>query len=375
MKIIDVRLLPYTLRLKYPFRSAHETVTQRQITIVALRAAEGQWGYGELEAFERPNYTPEFQAGARLFLQRFLIPSLKGRTFEQPEEMTMLFSKFQGNQMAKAALETAVWDLFAKQRQTSLAGLLGQKSGLEVRKQFAVGISLGAQKSGEILFQNVKTAVAAGYQRIKIKITTRTEAANCLPIFQQFPQVHFMLDANSAFTYEQAAVIFKNFTGTTLTMLEQPLGVNDFTEHARLQSQLTVPLCLDENIFSIDDVKTAYQLKSCRAINLKLARVGGFTPALALIRFCLEHQLNVWCGGMLESGLGRTANLALASLAPLTFPGDLAPATQLYTNDTLTKSFELENGKLSLPEGNGLGVQLKANILKQLQAQPNLMKD
>ncbi len=373
MKIITAKLLPCKLTLKHPFRSAHDTTFHRQITIVALQSSSGAWGYGELEAFDQPTYTPEFQTAARGFIQASLIPRLRDQQFTTPEAVQTLFADFQGNQMAKAAVETAIWDLFAKEENKSLAALLTKKSGFSSRLSVPVGISIGASTDANILLTAVKKAIRDGYQRIKVKVTTTTELNQFLTIRKQFPQIKFMIDGNSAFSRQNFDAL-SQLTTADIVMLEQPFATTDFIDHAWLQHQVPFRICLDENIFSLDDVKTAYQLGSCRAINLKLSRVGGLTTALQIIHFCHRHHLLVWCGGMLEGGVGRATNLALASLTPLTFPGDISASSRYYHTDIITESFNLTaNGRLTLPSQAGIGVHLTPRLLSDLAQQPNLL--
>ncbi|GAJ26300.1 O-succinylbenzoate synthase [Liquorilactobacillus sucicola DSM 21376 = JCM 15457] len=373
MKISTAKILPYNLKLKKSFRSAHETINLRPVTIIALGSDDGAWGYGELEAFTQPNYTSETQATARLIICEHLLPLLKKQELCAPEDVTRAFISVQGNQMAKAALETAVWDLFAKREQKSLAQLLAEHSHLPSRQCIPVGISLGAQTQPKKMIAAITQAAAMGYKRIKLKVTSISEVKSFCSIRRYFPELKFMLDANSSFSLQNTTQLRK-LEEADIVMLEQPLAVTDFVEHAVLQKQLHVPLCLDENIFSLNDVRTAYQLGSAQAINLKLSRVGGLANALKIIRYCKAHHLLVWCGGMFEGGIGRATNLALASLSPLTFPGDISASDRYYQTDIITEDFHLKNGTLSLPHASGIGVTLKESIRQQLSKQPNILK-
>ena len=374
MKITHAKLLPYDLKLKKPFRTAHGTTHFRPITLIALSSDDEQWGYGELEAFAQPTYTPETQETARLVICRYLLPLLEGQELNCPEDVSKLFTVVQGNQMAKAALETAVWDLFAKHAQKNLSRLLSEHSQLSCRQSILVGISIGAQSNASKMISEITAAVEKGYQRIKLKITSTTEIEAFSRVRPLFPKIQFMLDANSSFTLKNTAQL-KKLEKIKLAMIEQPLDATDFTAHAELQKQIHVPICLDENIFSLDDVRTAYQLGSAQAINLKLSRVGGLANALQIIRFCNNHGLLVWCGGMLEGGIGRATNLALASLESLPFPGDISASDRYYQKDIIEEQFSLKNGKLTIPTDNGIGVTLKKNIQKRLLKQPNILKD
>lgn len=366
MKIIEMHLLPVKLQLKNAFVSNHETVSRREVSIIGLKNDTGIWGYGELEAFSTPYYTPETQRSARLIIKETLGPLLKNVQIYQPEEITNIFSEIAGNQMAKAAIETAVWDLFAKIQKKSLAVLIAQKIHTKSRRNVPVGISIGAKSSFAELKNAVISANYQGYQRIKIKVTSVEELNLIKKILQVFPNSTFMIDANSSFSLKIASKLAE-ITAPNLVMIEQPLRTTDFVDHSILQARITTRLCLDENIFSLDDVRTAYTLKSAQAINLKLARVGGIANALAIINFCWEHGLLVWCGGMLEAGIGRATNLAVASLLGLDFPGDISASSRYYSKDVITSEFMLARGMLSVPLGLGIGVTLTPKYQQALQ--------
>ncbi|MFT8557201.1 o-succinylbenzoate synthase [Liquorilactobacillus hordei] len=366
MKIIKMHLLPIKLQLKRPFISNHETVSQREITIIGLKNDAGIWGYGELEAFSAPYYTAETQKTARSIIRDIVSPLLKNTRIIQPEDITSILSVIAGNQMAKAAVETAVWDLFAKTQKQTLAELIAEKMNTTYHQNIPVGISIGAKSSFAELEKSVVSAISQGYQRIKIKVIS-IEGLNLIKkVIQKFPDLTFMIDANSSFNLSIAPKLAE-ISAPNLVMIEQPLRTTDFVEHSRLQLECKTRLCLDENIFSLDDVKTAYRLKSARAINLKSSRVGGITNALAIISFCWTHDLLVWCGGMLEAGIGRATNLALASLTGLNFPGDISASSRYYSKDIITSDFILTNGKISLPAKPGIGVSLTPAYQKALK--------
>ncbi|MDV7757672.1 o-succinylbenzoate synthase [Liquorilactobacillus mali] len=366
MKIIKMHLLPIKLQLKTPFISNHETISEREITVIGLKNDADIWGYGELEAFSTPYYTPETQESARLIIRKIIGPLLKNIQINQPEEITNIFSNIAGNQMAKAAIETAVWDLFAKTQKKTLAALIAQKMNTMYRQNVPVGISIGAKSSFTELKNKVFSANSQGYQRIKIKVTSSEELVIIKRILQEFPNLTFMIDANSSFSLNITTKLAE-LAAPNLVMIEQPLRTTDFVDHSRLQSRIKTRLCLDENIFSLDDVKTAYTLKSAQAINLKIARVGGITNSLAIINFCWEHKLLVWCGGMLEAGIGRATNLAIASLDGLNFPGDISASSRYYFKDVIASEFILEHGMLSVPVELGIGVVLNSMFQKALQ--------
>lgn len=372
MKIIEMHLLPVTLKLKNPFISSHESVSEREITIIGIKDTNGLWGYGELETFSFPYYTAETQKTARVIIQTILAPLLKNVDIKQPEDITKIFNLVAGNQMAKAAIETAYWDLFAKTLNLSLASLLAKKMNTTYRAKVAVGISIGMQSSLHDLQREVISAKKQGYTRIKIKVKSYSDLTSALKIIHSFSDLAFMIDANSSFNLNVVSYL-KNLDLPNLVMIEQPLRTTDFVDHANLQSKINLPICLDENIFSLDDVKTAFALGSARAINLKVSRVGGIANALEIIRFCWQNNLIIWCGGMLEGGIGRATNLAVASLAGLDFPGDISASSRYYFKDIIKSNFILCKGQLELPSSTGIGVSLFLEYENQLQETTNIL--
>ncbi|MFT8728013.1 MAG: o-succinylbenzoate synthase [Liquorilactobacillus ghanensis] len=373
MKLSRLALLPVKLQLKQPFATSHGNTSSRPLTLIEAVAENGLHGYGELEAFAEPTYLAETQLTARWIIQTQIIPRLRGKNLWQPQDFSMLTADIQGNQAAKAAVEMAIWDIFAQQHQLSLAEYLGQFISVKPRTEIAVGISLGAQAEFAVQQQIIQQALAAGYQRIKLKLRNATELMQAIKLLQKFPQAKFMLDANSCLSYQQLPQLQKLAALPNLLLVEQPLRTTDLVEHAQLQQKLSLAICLDENILSLDDVKTAVALGSCRAINLKASRVGGFTVALQIIKYCQQQQLKLWCGGMLEGGIGRAASLALASLPVFDYPGDLSASERYYQTDLINERFILKNGQIKLPQQTGLGVSLQAEYIKKFADQPNLL--
>ncbi|MDA5386706.1 o-succinylbenzoate synthase [Loigolactobacillus backii] len=369
MQIKKIRLLPVTLPLISSFKTSEDNLNTREVTLVQVSTTTGLSGLGELEAFAHPTYTAETQATARQMIQQEIVPLLTDFQFALPEELSQHLAVIQGNQMAKAAVETAVWDLYAQSQQKSLAAVLAQRLQVRPRRQIAVGVSIGQQPSVDQLLQKIQLYLNQGYQRIKLKITGVAEIAMVEHVRQQFPKLNLMVDANSAFTLTELPAL-RRLDKLNLAMIEQPLATDDFVQHAHLQKQLTTSLCLDENIFGLADVATAVTLKSARAINLKLARVGGLTNTLAIVQYCQKQRIEVWCGGMLETGVGRAANLALASLPLFTFPGDISASDRYFSEDVIQKPFELaQGGRLTVPDQAGLGVNLTAKYLGKMAEQ------
>lgn len=260
--------------------------------------------------------------------------------------------------MAKSAIETAIWDLYAKRQGVSLAELFGG-----TRELLPVGISLGIEENIEVLLAKVDKAVRAGYQRVKLKIKPGYDLAPLSAIRGAYPELILMADANSAYTLaDRDTLVALDSLG--LALIEQPFSVTDFVAHAQLQKELKTPLCLDENIRSLDDVKTAVALGSCRSINLKIPRVGGIAEAQAICQYCQTTDLLVWLGGMFESGIGRSLNLQFASQDQFTFPGDISASSRYFMEDIIVEKFELADGTIAVPNGSGLGVTLASQALE-----------
>lgn len=360
MRIKRIHLQQVSLPLQTPFVTAHGTTKQRLTTLLTVYLNNGYSGVGELPAFTDSRYLPETQASTWLSLRQEIMPLLQHFDFATPQEVAHQLQRYlRGHQLARAAVETAVWAAYAVMRRQPLAILIGGAV-----RPVHVGISLGHYAEWQTLVQQVQAAIAAGYHRIKLKLTRPADVDQIVALRQLYPQLALMVDANSAFTLADLAQL-KKLDQLHLQLIEQPLAADDFVEHASLQRQLKTPLCLDENIHSLADVKTAAALKSCRAINLKIARVGGLTTALAITDYCRQHGLIVWCGGMLGSGISRAFDLALASRPELTLPGDISASQRYFEQDVLTSPLTLRQGCLQLAATPGLGVQLNQQRVQQ----------
>lgn len=357
MEIVKVTLYQIELPLITPFVTSYGAMTTKAFYLVEVENKNGDKGYGELEAFDNPDYTEETRATAGLILVEHLLPLIKGIAIEHPREVRALLSPVRGNEMAKAALETAIWDLYGKETHQSIQQLVGAS-----REEISVGVSIGIQPSIERLLDVVEAYVTAGYQRVKLKIKPGFDQEPIAAVRSAFPNLTLMADANSAYTKADFPLI-KALDKYHLAMIEQPFGFRDFSDHAWAQNQLQTRLCLDENIRCLGDVKLAYQLGSCGGINLKLARVGGLLESLEIAEYCQRHDLIVWCGGMLEAGVGRAFNLALASRAEFTFPGDISASNRYFEEDIVTPTFKLKNGKMAVPTGNGIGVEIDWQVV------------
>ncbi|RME41254.1 MAG: o-succinylbenzoate synthase, partial [Caldilineae bacterium] len=313
MKIERIELHHIQLPLVHPFQTSFGLQTERPVILVAVRAG-GLTGWGECVAHSRPDYAAETIVTAWHVLRDFLAPGLIGHSIAAPADIftSAGYRMVRGHNMAKAALENAVWDLLAKAQGVPLQTLLGGE-----KKRVAVGVSIGIQPTLDGLLERVAQFVAAGYRRIKVKIKPGWEQTPLQAIRARHPDILLMADANSAFTLADAP-LFRAMEPLNLLMIEQPLAYDDILDHAALQAQLQTPICLDESIHTPGDARLALKLDACRVINIKVGRVGGFTNALAIHNLCAEAGIPVWCGGMLETGIGRAANLHLASLPNFT---------------------------------------------------------
>ncbi|HAM1073348.1 TPA: o-succinylbenzoate synthase [Listeria monocytogenes] len=355
----EARLIHAELPLIAPFKTSYGELNSKDFYIIELVNEEGIRGYGELEAFPLPDYTEETLGTAISIIKQHLLPILAQKEIRTPEEVNQMFSWIQGNEMAKAAVELAVWDAFAKNEKLSLAKMIGAK-----KDSITVGVSIGVQHSAEALVQLVSQYMDEGYERVKLKIAPKKDIQFVKAVREKFPNLSLMADANSAYNREDF-LLLKELDHFNLEMIEQPFGTKDFVEHAWLQKKLKTRICLDENIRSLDDLKQAHMLGSCQAVNLKLARVGGMSEALKIARYCSDNNLLVWCGGMLEAGIGRAHNIALAARAEFTFPGDISASNRYFNEDIVSPAFVLNQGKLTVPTGQGVGVALDLDVLQK----------
>jgi O-succinylbenzoate synthase len=304
-------------------------------------------------ADDDPYYLPETNATVFHVLRDFLVPLLLALDFDHPRALFAAFARVRGHEMAKAALEMAAWDLYARLRGEPLSRVLGgQKTTIDS------GVSIGLQPSTDALLESVAREVAAGYRRIKIKIKPGADRALVAAVRGRFAQIPLMVDANSAYTLADVA-LFQALDGERLMMVEQPLAWDDIVDHAALQKKIRTAVCLDESIRSVEDARRALELGSCRIINIKPGRVGGFASSLAVHDLCRARAVPVWCGGMLESGIGRLANVHLQSLPGFTLPGDTAASARYFEEDLVDPPVTVSReGTITVPAGPGLGHEI-----------------
>jgi O-succinylbenzoate synthase len=311
---------------------------------------DGVAGWGESTAGEDPYYSYETVETAWHVIRDFLWPILKGKKLGSASEVWDLFARVRGHNMAKGGLETAIWDAEAKQKNLPLAKLLGG-----VREEIPCGVSIGIQPTIDTLIGKVEKELGAGYQRIKIKIKPGMDVEPARALRERFPRIRLMVDANSAYRLEDAPLL-KQLDAFYLIMIEQPLGWDDIYSHAQLQRQLDTPICLDECIHDIEHARAAIEIGACRIINMKLGRVGGHTAARRIHDLCQAKSIPVWCGGMLESGIGRAHNIAMSTLANFTLPGDVSASRRYWEEDIIEPEVEVtRQGTIRVPSAPGIG--------------------
>ena len=349
MRLGRVRLRFLTMRLKAPFVTSFGSQLERRFLLVEVEM-DGVQGLGEVTCFGSPLYNEEFTDGAFLVLRDYLIPALLGKDLASPSEVIGRLEFVRRHHMAKSGLEGAIWDAFAKAQGIPLWQLLGGE-----RRPIPVGVSIGIQDSPADLARVAAAFHAQGYRRLKLKIEPGRDVAYVAAVREALPDALIMADANSAYRLEDADRL-RQLDGLHLMMLEQPLSHDDIFEHAELQRQLATPICLDESIHTPEDAALAIRLGSCKIINIKVGRVGGLENTRRMAALCKDAGVPVWCGGMLESGVGRAHNIALASLPGFTLPGDTSGSDRYWHEDIVTPPVVVEpDGTIPLPDGPGIG--------------------
>jgi o-succinylbenzoate synthase len=360
MRLRKITLREIHLRLLSPFQTSFGTSDLRRILLVEADI-DGISAWGECTAGENPFYSYETVETAWLILRDYLWPLLKGREIAAASEVSDFLAPVRGHNMAKAAIETAFWDAEAKQKGLPLAKLLGG-----TRDEIPCGVSIGIQPTTAGLVAKVDEALAAGYQRIKIKIKPGLDVEPVRALRERFPSIRLMVDANSAYRLEDAPLL-KALDAYYLIMIEQPLGWDDIYSHAKLQRQLETPICLDECIHDVEHARAAIETGACRIINIKLGRVGGHTPARQIHDLCQPNAVPVWCGGMLESGIGRAHNIAMSSLANFSLPGDVSASRRYWAEDIIEPEVEVtRQGTIRIPTAPGIGYAPRLDRIESL---------
>jgi o-succinylbenzoate synthase len=352
---VELRLV--RLPLNEPFETSFGAIDSRLIFLVKIAAGEFT-GWGEVVAAEEPRYSYETVGTAFHVIRDYLGPALLDQPVERLSDLVSRFSSFRGHNMAKAGLELAFMHLLAQVEQRPLWKLLGGE-----RKQIPTGVSLGIQPSLDRILERVDRHLALGYQRIKLKIKPGWDLDIVAEVRRRHPHILLSVDANSAYTLSDLELL-KKLDDFKLLMIEQPLENDDIVDHAKLQQQLETSICLDESITGSRKARQALELDSCRIINIKVGRVGGYSEALAIHDLCVARRVPVWCGGMLESGVGRAHNIALASLPGFTLPGDISASSRYFARDIIHPEVTVgPDGTIPVPDTPGLGFEVDEDFI------------
>ena len=364
LRIEKFALREIHLPLREPFAISSGTQSLRRIGLLEITDADGAVACSECVASEEPNYSPETVETAWHAIREWIAPLVRGREFQDPAAIhTLLLRHIRGHQMARAAIEMASWGLLAQRNEVSLASLLGG-----TRQEIATGISVGIQSSPETLVDKARGYLEHGYRKLKMKIKPGADFEYVAAVREEFgSQAPLMADANNAYRLQDLELL-QRLDELGLMMIEQPLAWNDLVRHAELQSHLRTPICLDESIMEPEHAEDMLTLNSGRIINIKPGRVGGFTASIAIHDLCQRHGVPVWCGGMLESGVGRAYNVALASLPNFTLPGDLSPSARYWERDIVTPEWTMSSdGMVKVPyDRPGIGVAIDLDRIDDL---------
>jgi O-succinylbenzoate synthase len=360
MKIEQITIREIRMPLLHPFVTSFGRETERHIILATVRC-EGAVGWGECVAAQHPYYSEECVGTAWSVMVQELIPALLGKTIERASDAPKLMAQARGNRMAKATLENALWVAEAEAKGISLSKLLGG-----TRAEIDCGVSIGIQESLDKLEEKVAGELAAGYQRIKLKCKPGLDVQLFERIRTRWPKILLSCDANSAYTLQDAAHL-QSFDQFNLLMIEQPLWHDDFFFHATLQKQLKTRICLDEAIRNARDAEAAIKLGACGIINVKVGRIGGMSEAKRVHDVCQQNNIPVWCGGMLETGVGRAQNVHLSTLPNFTLPGDVSASKRYWKEDIVEPQVEVSaKGTIAVPQGPGTGYRVKEDFVEKL---------
>jgi len=368
MKLSHLTLHHLRMPLRTPFETSFGRSTTRDCILLEADA-DGVTGYGECVADWDPGYSYETVFTAWHILKDFLLPTILGKELVAPGEIHQHAGHVRGHAMAKAGLEMALWDIQGKLEGCSIQQLLSGQ-----RPRVDVGVSVGIQASPQALVEVVQGYLDQGYRRVKIKIKPGRDVEETQAVRRAFPDLRLQVDANSAYNLESAAQL-SPLDDLNLLLIEQPLDEDDLWDHSRLQARFKTPICLDESIVSPRHARQALEMNACRVINIKAGRVGGLSQAKAIHDLCLTQGIPVWCGGMLETGIGRASNLALASLPGFTLPGDISATDRYYVEDITQESFSLNpDSTITVPTSPGLGVTLNRNAMQKFTLDTIMIK-
>ncbi len=357
MRIESITLHHISMPLVAPFETSFGRETDRQCILITLQA-DGLTGYGECVATRDPGYNYETAGTAWHILREFVSPLILGIDLSDAQDFQRRVEGIRGHHLAKAGVEMALWDLLGKRDGKSLKKMFGG-----TRDKVEVGVSIGIQESAAALVRTVESYLANGYRRVKIKIKPGREIEETSAVRRAYPDLRLQVDANSAYTLDTAAAL-KPLDDLDLLLIEQPLYEDDIWDHRKLQAELKTPVCLDESILSPRHARYALEMEACKIINIKPARVAGLSQGLLIHDYCRERNVPVWCGGMLETGVGRASNLAIASLPGFVLPGDISASDRYYQRDITNERFVLNgDSTIDVPDAPGLGVTIDEQTL------------
>ncbi|HMQ04860.1 MAG TPA: o-succinylbenzoate synthase [Pyrinomonadaceae bacterium] len=370
IQLAGIELREIAMSLKNPFETSFGLTTERRILLIRAIDRTDHVGYGECTAMESPLFNHESIDTAWIMISRYIPAMLSRQLFLRANDIGELLSPIRGNRMAIAAVETAVWDLEARM----LGKPLWQHFG-GTRETINCGVSIGLQTTPDALVEKVAAEVAAGYQRIKLKIKPGKDVEYVAAVRTAFPNIALSVDANSAYEFEGDLQIFEALDEFGLLMIEQPLSAGDLLDHSRLQQRLETPICLDESITSLRDARQAIEIDACRIINIKLGRVGGHSEARAIQELALVRGIPVWCGGMLESGIGRAHNIAMSTLGGFTLPGDVSASKRYWEEDIVDPPISVSPaGTIAVPQSEGIGFRVREELVRELTVRSELIR-
>lgn len=361
MKIVSAKIHEVVLPLRRPFITGFGTIRNKPELIVELITEDGLHGYGESPALPDPTYTSEFIDSCLAVQEKFILPSVVGKEFSSIQEYVEQYAHVVGNQIAKCGAECAFWHLLAEKNHVSLSELLhGTQQSIEV------GESIGIGERPNTVVKDAELLLKKGFRRIKLKVKPGWDEEPLQKLREKMPDVVLSIDCNATYDPTQHIDLLASFERFNLSMIEQPFPASDILGHATLQSLIKTPVCLDESIQSLDDLKTAVALKACKIVNIKPGRVGGLLESLTIEKYAIDHDLQVWCGGMLETGIGRAFNMALASRAAFTLPADMSPSSSVYMDDVVDDGLTLRSdGYIDISAKPGLGYDVNLEKLNK----------
>lgn len=359
MKIERLRVRELRLDLKFPFETSFSRVAEQRFLLLEARV-DGVTAWSECVADTAPGYSPETVRTAEHLIRDFLWPLAREADWSHPDEVLPTFAPVRGHPMAKAAIEMAVWDAYARLREEPIAAVLGG-----TREQTCSGVSIGVQRTVEELIEKIALELSRGYRRIKMKIKPGWDLEAVRQVRERYPDTPLMVDANSAYSLADET-LFRELDRFDLMMIEQPLAYDDLVDHAALQAKIRTPICLDESIHSPEDARKALALDAGRVLNIKPGRVGGLSSARDISRIAEAAGIPVWCGGMLESGVGRAHNLHLSSLPGFTLPGDVAASDRYFVEEIIEPPVTVAaDGSVPIPAGPGFGFAVREEVIRR----------